>query len=265
MKLGITYNVFDSEELLEYSILQVRDFAHIISVVYQEVSNFGNKNEKLKPLLEKLQQKGLIDLLIPYTPTFDHNENNTIKIVSGSKNEQNKRNIGIDICRANGCDIFMNMDCDELYDKKEFEWALNDFKMGGYDTSFTQMLTYYKLPTMQLSPPETYYCPLFYKLKSKTRFEYIQEYPVLTDPTRRIKVGHPRIYKRDEIQMHHFSHIRNDIRIKIYNSSSQFDKKSQEAYIYHWEKWEKKEDGVFLLSETPVELIEVENKFNIKL
>jgi len=117
MKLGITYNVFDSEELLEYSILQVREFAHIISVVYQEVSNFGNKNENLKPLLEKLKQKGLIDIIIPYSPTFEKDKNNKIKIANGTKNEQDKRNIGVEISRANGCEIFMNMDCDELYEE----------------------------------------------------------------------------------------------------------------------------------------------------
>ena len=43
MKLGISYNVFDGEELLEKSILCIRDQVDFISVVYQEKSNFGNQ------------------------------------------------------------------------------------------------------------------------------------------------------------------------------------------------------------------------------
>ena len=41
-KLGIAYNVFDGEELLEKSILSVRNVADFICVVWQRVSNQGN-------------------------------------------------------------------------------------------------------------------------------------------------------------------------------------------------------------------------------
>ena len=42
MKLGVSYNVFDGEELLESSIKSIRDNVDHISVVYQTISNFGN-------------------------------------------------------------------------------------------------------------------------------------------------------------------------------------------------------------------------------
>ena len=44
MKLGVAYNVFDAEELLEYSINSIREFADYVVVVAQETSNYGNTN-----------------------------------------------------------------------------------------------------------------------------------------------------------------------------------------------------------------------------
>ena len=46
MKLGVSYNLFDGEELLEGSIKQIRSEVDYISVVYQEVSNFGESCDK---------------------------------------------------------------------------------------------------------------------------------------------------------------------------------------------------------------------------
>ena len=55
MKLGVSYNIFDGEELLENSIKSIRENVDYISVVYQEVSNFGNPcDENLIPLLNDL-------------------------------------------------------------------------------------------------------------------------------------------------------------------------------------------------------------------
>lgn len=52
MKVGISYNLFDGEELLESSIKSIRDNVDYISVVYQTVSNFGNPcSEDLVTLL----------------------------------------------------------------------------------------------------------------------------------------------------------------------------------------------------------------------
>ncbi len=42
MKLGVSYNLFDGEELLEKSILSIRENVDYISVVFQMVSNLGD-------------------------------------------------------------------------------------------------------------------------------------------------------------------------------------------------------------------------------
>ena len=64
MILGVSYNIFDGEEVLEGSIKQIRDQVDFISVVYQTKSNFGNTaDSNLVPLLENLKSRGLIDKL----------------------------------------------------------------------------------------------------------------------------------------------------------------------------------------------------------
>jgi hypothetical protein len=265
MKLGLAYNVFDGEELLGYSISQIRDLVDFVAIVYQTTSNYGHKNPQLLDTLNKLKSEGLIDMLFEYEPNIRYDEEGVIDWRSGTYNELDKRNIGLKICRANGCDTFMTMDCDEVYKKEEFKKAKKEFILGGYDTSFCKLLTYYKLPTMQLDPPEEYYCPLFYKIKKDTEFKKYENYPVHIDRTRKVSAGHPRIFKREEIQMHHFAYVRKDLLTKIKNSSVQMDTGSQKQLLHHFNNWKGKESGALMLSEQKYELIEVDNYFNIKL
>jgi hypothetical protein len=259
MKLGISYNIFDGEEILPFSLKNLRPYADFIVVVYQTTSNFGNENPNLLPVLEKLKEEGLIDKLFLYTP----NLRNDWK--SGICNEIEKRNIGMQICKANDCDTYMTLDCDELYDPDEFRWALFEFERGRYDTSFTKLLTYYKLPTMQLEPAEQFYAPLFYKLKKKSKHEYFEDYIVDIDRTRMIKAGHVRIYTREEIQMYHYAYVRNNLISKVNNSSCQSDKQSKKEVIERYENWKTIDDGALFIGKQERTLKEVENKFNIKL
>ena len=83
MKLGACYNVFDGEELLEASILSIRDSVDFIVIVYQTVSNFGYSCDKgLLPLLEGLLRKGLVQELVHYTPKkFSSEEKKKLVII----------------------------------------------------------------------------------------------------------------------------------------------------------------------------------------
>ena len=65
--------------------------------------------------------------------------------------------------------------------------------------------------------------------------------------------------------MYHYSYVRKDIASKIYNSSAQKDKKIQKIVIDHFNNWKSIEQGAKLLGGDSCELIEVENKFNIKI
>ena len=135
-KLGIAYNVFDGEELLPYSLQCVRDTAHYIVVVYQTTSNFGNKNDKLLPLLKELLEMQMIDELVEYTPELNlvDEKGNYLKRI-GSINEQIKRNIGLEKCIENECGVFSSMDTDEMYVFEDYNKALKEFVESDYDSS----------------------------------------------------------------------------------------------------------------------------------
>jgi hypothetical protein len=265
MKLGIAYNIFDGQEMLPFAIRNLKQYAHRVFVIYQEVSNFGNTNPHLLPMLKELESRGLIDKVFKYEPELHKNPDGSLHWKSGVLNEIKKRQMGLDVCRINGCDTYMTLDCDELYDNTQFEWAMEEFEIGGYDTSFTNLLTYYKLPTMQLDPPEKWLQPLFYKIKKDTKFEFLEDYPVDTDQTKKVKSGHSRVYKSEEIVQHHFAYVRHNLMSKVQNSSAQTDPKSQFAVRFHYDTWEQKEDGALMIGLQKYKLNEVENKFGINL
>ena len=267
MKLGVAYNVFDGEELLEYSINSIKAFVDFIVVVAQETSNYGNTNPNLRKTLLELKEKGLIDLIHWYTPNLIYDKKGNILSENGYENEQVKRQIGLDLCKDNECRIFSSMDCDELYFADEYCFAKEDFIAGNYDSSFCQMRTFYKSAEYQITPLESYYVPLFYKIDKNTKFtfEFVPPYPVKIDPTRRIKAGHSLIYTRDEIEMYHYSYVRKSIKTKIENSSARNEQKYSDLIINHYNNFNKVTDGGLLLGKTLVDLIKVENKFNIEL
>jgi hypothetical protein len=231
MKLGVSYNIFDGEELLEGSIKQIRPHVDYISVVYQVVSNFGNPcNPELVPLLERLKSEGLVDELFEYNPKINK---------GGHSNEIQKRNIGLALSQGAACTHHMSMDSDEYYIGSEFENLKKLVEDGNYDSSFCQMQTYYKSWEYSLNPPEEYYVSLIFKIKPDS--DYVMGYPtpVLVDPTRRMSPSDkPLVLKREQIQMHHGSYIRNDIRTKLTNSSASVNFNNDiNRIVDHYNNW----------------------------
>jgi len=114
MKLAAIYNVFDGEELLEFSINSIRKQVDLIIVVYQVISNFGDKNLQLEDYLTDLKTKKIIDTLIPYKPQLDKKPqfNEIEKRVSGALEALNEK-----------CSHIIHMDSDELYDDLQFDSA----------------------------------------------------------------------------------------------------------------------------------------------
>ena len=212
MKLGVSFNVWDGEELLEGAINQIRSEVDYISVVYQTLSNFGQPcNLGLVPLLNKLKLEGKIDEMILYKP----------KDLEGFNNEVAKRNLGLEFSRNNKCTHHMSMDTDEYYLLDEFKYMKNKVEESDADAAYCQMQTYYKSWEYSLDPPEEYYVATIYKIKENNQFIFSYPCSVLVDPTRRMsKITNPLVLKREEVQMHHGSYIRNNIMTKLLNSSS---------------------------------------------
>lgn len=257
MKLGVSYNVFDGEELLEGSIKQIRSEVDYISVVYQTISNFGDTCDKnLIPLLNELKSKGLVDEIYPYFPLSGN----------GHGNELNKRNIGLELSKKNGCTHHMSMDTDEYYDLDQFKYLKKIVIDGDFDSSACQMTTYYKEPIYRLEPKEEYYVSLIYKIREGVQFNIVG-FPVMVDPTRRMDCGNFKNFTRDEIEMHHMSYVRKNINKKMNNSSAKINFQNEipklTEYFNNW-KFGKK---ALMPGRPPSEydIIQTENKFNITL
>jgi hypothetical protein len=257
MKLGVSYNVFDGEELLEGSIKQIRSEVDYISIVYQEISNFGDKcNEGLLPLLHDLISKKLIDEIYKYEPI------NT----GGYKNELNKRNVGLELSRKNGCTHHMSIDTDEYYDTNQFKFLKDVVDSGDYDSSACQMITYYNSPLYRLEPKEEYFVSLIFKIRNNTQYCNTQ-FPVIVDPTRKMNTSRCKIFTRDEIEMHHMSYVRKDIQKKVNNSSAKTNFINNIAtFVEYFKSWEFGKPALMLgLPTKEYSVVETDNKFNITI
>lgn len=265
MKLGVSYNLFDGEELLESSIKSIRGCVDYISVVYQRVSNFGQRcSDDIEDLLSHLQHNRLIDEIKLYSPSNVQSN----PAYQGSINELTKRNIGLDMSRDKNCTHHLCMDTDEFYIEREFNDIKSLIYSSKFDASACKLQTYYKLPTMIIDPPEEYFVPFICKIYPNSKYQLGGPSPVLVDPTRRIstynkfaKLG------RTGIQMHHMSYVRKDIRKKLENSSAKNNFNGKiERFITHWENWTEGNKALLAgVNSIYYNLLKVKNTFNIDI
>lgn len=237
-KFGVSYNVFDGEELLKDSILSIRDNVDYVSVVYQKESNYGNTcSENLEEILYDLVDNKLIDRLYNYKPKLN---------LTPHFNEVLKRNIGYFISQKEGMDYHMTMDCDEFFINNEFINMKRRYVEDNLDSGYCQMLTYYKTKEYILDPPEDYYISLFYRISNYNNYFFQANTPVTVDPTRKMNSGKFKIFDRNEIQMHHMSYIRNDINKKFQNSSAKVNFKDIDLVLNHYNNWKNGQDAIML-------------------
>lgn len=213
-KLGISYSVWDGEELLEQSIKQIRPVADYINVVWQKLSWYGRPcNPGLEKLLLKLKDKGLIDEIIFFEPDLAANP---------SYNEITKRNIGLRAARRAGCTHFMTMDTDEFYDTTQFRAAYNDIVERNLTHTCCNIISYVT-PTVRYRDPESFFVSFINRIdhNEKFTFDAFCDYiPCLVDPTRKIKLRKKsRFCFLGNIVMHHMTHVRRDINKKVENST----------------------------------------------
>lgn len=221
MKLGVSYNLFDGEELLESSVKSIRQQVDYINVVYQKVSNFGEPaTPNIELLLQTLKDKGLIDEIYLYTPKFS----------DAHKNEKTKRDIGLKLARKAGCTHFMSMDVDEYYKANELAEAKKFILKNKIKASACCIIEYLKSPTYQMvngytfcmnKDFYTFYVPFIMKIRGMFGQKHGDgDFPCLVDPTRKLN-GNKKFYlfPAHDIAMHHMSSIRRDLARK-YNSSN---------------------------------------------
>ena len=203
--IGI-WNVFDSEELLPYSVNQIKSEVDIRIAVIQTTSNRG---EVYEPKFEHS--------LFDYVLTFEPNKRRT-----AMQNETDKRNMGIEFAKTLGGTHYILLDCDELYHTKEFA-RLKTLIYGGARYSACRMYTYYGSPTQRIEPIESYFVPFINELTPHTHVGNNRNYPITCDPTRkdmRLRNAKDILLFSNPI-MHHFSWVRKDLARKLRNSTSE--------------------------------------------
>jgi len=236
MKLGLSYNLFDGEELLEYSIKPIRNCVDYISVVYQLISNHGNPcSENLELMLHDLKNRGLIDEMVLFVPKIEDNENPEM----ASINETEKRNIGLELSRINNCTHHMTIDTDEFYTTKQFEYMKKIVEDGNYDSAVCNHCQYYKDSIYMLKNKEPEFVTTIQKINTNTKYVYKIDYFVGVDPTRKTNNLNCRIFSRNEVEMHHMSFVRKNIKTKLLNSSSRrhFTDEQINKIDNHYRNW----------------------------
>jgi len=242
-KFGVSYNIFDGEELLEDSILHIRNQVDFISVVYQTESYWGNKcTATLVDTLNKLKKNGLIDEIVFYKnqETLPPHSNQIIK-----------RNIGIDISRKNYCTHHMSMDCDEFYVEEQFSNMLDWYIENDNFVGFADYNDYYKSPSYLIDKPHDTMVSLFFPIRGNN-ISFVQDYPspVLVDPTRRPNYDKYVIFDPSVIQMHHMTLVRKNIDSKIRNAAKRLNYNNDVAIqkqIDYYNNWN--EDNLVGLNE----------------
>jgi hypothetical protein len=206
MKLAAVYNVWDGLEHLDKSIGLIHPYVDHVVLVWQTTSNFGEANPETAIVIQQMLTKYPKCTDVFYQPNLQQ---------GGTVNEKNKRMLGHNEAKLLGCTHYLHMDTDEYYVPSDFEQGIKFVLDNNLDTSYCQLITYFKEPTYRYDPIENYYVPFICKITSG-----VGSFPnnVLVDPTRGASPS-GRIMQVP-IKMHHMSFVRNDIGMKLRNSSA---------------------------------------------
>jgi hypothetical protein len=247
-KTAAIFNVYDGVELLKYSIKPLAEIVDVFIFVVQDKSNFGEYYNPYPELLHaiginKINNKSFLYKFIP-------------EVSAGQPNETKKRQLGIEKAKEHGCTHFIALDCDEIY--PDFSEAMIHFINSGADGSVLKMYTYFHKPTLRLEKPDNYYVPFIHKLTPET-VTGASSYPFYCDRTRQINA-------KNVIElpyfMHHYSWVRNDILLKVRNSSARNNIYRSDLLVDYSKK--NLSEGYFL-KDYGQKLIEVENRFGITI
>jgi|GEM_PF-2247882 len=201
-RVGIAYNTFYGLELIEKSIKSIKNYADYIIIVHQKIGFNGSPEpEENKQILKHLIDNKLVDDVVYY----DNNDNDIERGVL------NKRNIGLDYCKKNGCTFIMPMDSDERYNVNELITEINFMYDNNIDTLYSPIYSYYYDENYYFK--DTYFVASVFKIDNR-RFEVIKS-SVLVDHVRKMNEG---TYKISEMYMHHYTYLKNSFSIKINNS-----------------------------------------------
>ena len=244
MKLAAIINVWDGAELMRGMMECLRDHIDLFVIVYQDVSNFG---EFYSPTLD---YKGFDNVVkVKYTPQFK----------AGAINETNKRNLGLEVARQEGCTHFIQLDTDEYYE--DFGKAKAMYINSGINGSVCKIYTYFKKPEWRCDKEDGYYVPFIHKLKKDSACGKFN-YPFYVDPTRRVNETDVILL---DVHMHHMSWVRENIERKMRNSSARVNiERGTLINDYYNPEIEKNPEGYYI-KDWDRRIVVVPNQFGIRI
>lgn len=207
-KIGAIFTVFNGLELLEGAILQIFNHVDGVLLSIQDVSNRGEKRNGTL-MIQEFDGIKKVDI-IQFDPDLSTNT---------KENERRKLNEAIQYLKERDFTHFILLATDHYYREDVFQHAIQEGK--NYDVTLTKMYTYFKHPTWQLDPPEEYYMPFICKIHPDTCVVKQEYEGFKTDPSVRINTRKTiREFTREEISLHHYSMVRNDVSNKFKNAAA---------------------------------------------
>ena len=208
--LALIINVFEGEEHL-HKLLNIYPYIDVCIAVTQKVSYNGEYYDEGHNMAKGLYP--LINKVVEFVPDLS---------LSPRQNETIKRNLGIKTALELGATYFLDCDSDEVFEPKQFQKAKKNVIEGGYDSSACHFRTYYYSKDYVVDPPEIHYVPFIHRLTPQT-MTGSTFYPVsYVDETRKISpANNIYVFEREELEMHHYSLVRENMGLKLRNSSAQ--------------------------------------------
>lgn len=247
MKLVLIYNLWDGEEIFKHSYENMAPLSDGVIIVWSRLSN-------------NCQNVGNFDVT-KYKAISVNHEPSPAK--TKQENERDKRNAGLREAKRHDFTHFLMLDCDEVYDPQEFLMEKQRIEKNNLDGLVCRVKTYFKRPDLTIGYDPSTRVPFIHKLTPSLHYGMNKRYPFAydeggarIDPTRQLNIK--RGVEWSDITMHHYSHVRNDIRVKIENSSANLGRSSL------LEDWLNAKEGYFVKMYNRV-LVSCKNQFNIQL
>lgn len=204
LKIGAAYNTFYGFDLIEKSLDSIREKVDYIVLVHQKTGLNGQTEllgtkEKIQYLLNTKKIDDIVYVDFPRNINLDQLENFIL----------NKRNIGLEKCIENSCNIIIPMDADECYEMKFFYPEIINMYVNGFDTLYSPIHSYYYDDKHWFL--DTYYVPSAIRIYKNKKFEKCKS-SVLVDPVRKMKEG---VYRISNIPMHHYTYLKDSFINKI--------------------------------------------------
>ena len=208
-RLGIGINCFSATEILRHTLKPIRTAHYVVAVVSKESFQGIPIPKKNLDTINQLHSEGFIDEVVyaEYESSMPPKER-----------EISSRNKGLTMATKNGCTHFMTMDEDEIYHEDEFRKAFDIVVEEGAESSYCKIYDYYKSMDLRVSPPPEYVVPFIYKINGRHFGSNV--WNIKADSTRKMRPGKVVSLPRDVVSMHHMSWVRDNIRLKLFNSST---------------------------------------------